>query len=204
MKFIKTDDGSYAAYSEEYNELYKSNTGAAEEALKKFVEPCQIQENMSILDIGFGLGYNIAAAMQNAKHLKIVSLEKNLVDINLLEVPDSLKHSYEKIKKCTKDLHYKDEYVEITIIQGDAVQTIKKINEKFDAVFLDPFSPSKNPELWTADFFKDIKERMKKNARLATYSCAGIVRRNLKEAGFAVKDGPRVGRRSPSTIAVNV
>ena len=44
---------------------------------------------------------------------------------------------------------------------------------------------------------------MKKNAVLATYSCAGIVRKNLEEAGFEVKDSPAVGRRSPSTIAVN-
>ena len=44
---------------------------------------------------------------------------------------------------------------------------------------------------------------MNKNAILSTYSCAGIVRRNLKEAGFKVADGPIVGRRAPGTLAIN-
>ena len=43
---------------------------------------------------------------------------------------------------------------------------------------------------------------MKKESKLATYSCAGQVRRNLKEVGFKIKDGPCVGRRAPSTIAI--
>ena len=43
---------------------------------------------------------------------------------------------------------------------------------------------------------------MKSGARLATYSCAGKVRRALTEVGFEVIDGPIVGRRSPSTIAI--
>ena len=43
---------------------------------------------------------------------------------------------------------------------------------------------------------------MKKGAILATFSCAGIVRRNLQEVGFEVKDGPVVGRRTPGTTAI--
>ena len=44
---------------------------------------------------------------------------------------------------------------------------------------------------------------MKQNTKLSTYSCAKFVRNNLKEAGFAVKDGPIIGRSSPGTIAIN-
>jgi tRNA U34 5-methylaminomethyl-2-thiouridine-forming methyltransferase MnmC len=44
---------------------------------------------------------------------------------------------------------------------------------------------------------------MKKGAMMSTYSCARIVRDNLKNAGFEVKNGPIIGRRSPSTIAIN-
>ena len=72
----------------------------------------------------------------------------------------------------------------------------------FDIVFLDPFSPRKNPELWSEEFFKEIYSRMKKGAKLATYSCARKIRENLKTAGFKVIDGPNVGRRGPSTNAI--
>ena len=69
------------------------------------------------------------------------------------------------------------------------------------AVFIDL---KKNPELWTEEFFKQLRKLIKPDGILTTYSCAGNVRRNLKAAGFQVKDGPCVGRRSPSTIAAPV
>ncbi len=204
MKLVKTKDNSYTFYSKIYDETYHSVSGALDEALRKFIEPCKIKDRMKILDIGFGLGYNVGMALFKAKNLKIISLEKNkqlLDEIQDVTVPDWFKESYDKVKKCAKNLEYKDKNYEIKILIGDARETIKELNEKFDAVFLDPFSPKKNPELWTKDFFKEIKKRMKKEALLATYSCARLVRKNLKDAGFIVEDGPCVGRRAPSTIA---
>ncbi len=204
MKLVKTKDNSYTFYSKIYDETYHSVSGALDEALRKFIEPCKIKDRMKILDIGFGLGYNVGMALFKAKNLEIISLEKNkqlLDEIQDVMVPDWFKESYDKVKKCAKNLEYKDKNYEIKILIGDARETIKELNEKFDAVFLDPFSPKKNPELWTKDFFKEIKKRMKKEALLATYSCARLVRKNLKDAGFIVEDGPCVGRRAPSTIA---
>ena len=43
--------------------------------------------------------------------------------------------------------------------------------------------------------------KMKDDAKLATYSCAGWVRKNMQNAGFEIKDGPIVGTYSPGTIA---
>lgn len=79
---------------------------------------------------------------------------------------------------------------------------IKKSHENADVVFFDPFSPKKVPHMWTAEFLKDVYDKMNKNAVLTTYSCARVVRDNMKSAGFKVTDGPIIGRRSPSTIAI--
>ena len=204
MKPVKTKDSSYTFHSEEYNETYHSISGALDEALRKFIQPCKIKDGMIILDIGFGLGYNAGMAVHNAKNLKIVSLEKDrkvLEAIQTIEVPDWFAGAFEKIKSAAKNLSYKDNDAEIQIVIGDARGTIKQLNEKFDAVFLDPFSPPKNPELWTAEFFKEIAKRMGRDAILATYSCASVARKNLKNAGFGVWDGPCVGRRAPGTLA---
>ncbi len=203
MEKIKTKDSSFTVYSEKYKEHYHSVSGALEESLKKFVEPCKIKNNMKILDIGFGLGYNVGMSLYKFKNLKIISLEKDILDLDNIKVPEWFKESYNKIIKSSKNLYYKDKDNEVKIILGNAIETIKQINDKFDAVFLDPFSPKKNPELWTTEFFKELKKRMKKNAILSTYSCAGIVRRNLREAGFIVEDGPVVGRRAPGTLAIS-
>ena len=201
MKLIKTKDNSFTFFNEEFQEHYHSISGALEEANKKFIEPLELKDGMTILDICFGLGYNTLAAIEKYKNLKIIALEndpKILEELQRIE----LKGKFEIIKKLTKEKYYKDENYEITLILGDAKETIKQVKDKVDIVFLDPFSPKKNPELWTKEFFSDIYSIMKKESKLATYSCAGQVRRNLKEAGFEVKDGPCVGRRAPSTIAI--
>jgi len=57
------------------------------------------------------------------------------------------------------------------------------------------------PELWTEELFSEIFKRCANGCVLTTYSCARIVRDNMKKVGFEVLDGPCVGRKSPSTIA---
>lgn len=95
------------------------------------------------------------------------------------------------------------EDIDITLYLGDILETIKLIkNETFDVVFYDPFSPKKHPHLWTEKILKEVYRIMKKKSTLTTYSCARIVRDNMKLAKFEVKDGPSVGRKSPSTIAI--
>ena len=201
MKLVQTKDKSYTFFNEEYQEIYHSQTGALEEAQQKYIEPLGVKDNQVILDICFGLGYNTFAAIENAKHLKIIALEKDpkvLEDLQTLDI----KGNYNIIKKVAKDYYYKDDNYEIKLILGPAEETIKKVKEKFDIVFLDPFAPRNNPELWTEEFFKEIYSRMKKGAKLATYSCARKIRDNLKSAGFKVINGPNVGRRGPSTNAI--
>ncbi len=201
MQLVKTKDNSFTFFNEEFQEHYHSISGALEEANKKFIEPLEIKEGMTILDICFGLGYNTLAAIEKYNNLKIIALEndpKILEELQRIE----LKGKFDIIKKLAKEKYYKDENYEITLVLGDAEETIKQIKEKVDIVFLDPFSPKKNPELWTKEFFSDIYSLMKKESKLATYSCAGQVRRNLKEVGFEIKDGPCVGRRAPSTIGI--
>jgi len=207
MKSVVTGDGSITLYSENYQDHFHSKSGALEESFKKFVEPCNLKPGAVILDIGFGLGYNILEAIHSVKNIRVTSLEKDenvLKEVQNINVPEHLEKDYDTVKKAAKNLHYKDDDVEIEIVLGDAVETVKILKERFDAVFLDPFSPLKNPELWTISFFNDVKKLMKKNAVLATYSCARSVRENLKNAGFLIKDGPVVGRRGPSTLAINI
>ena len=197
MRKVETGDGTVTLYSEEYDQPFHSKSGALEESEKKYIIPCKVKEGDLILDVGFGLGFNVAAALE--KNAKVISLEKDkrlFDEIQELELPLD---SYKLVKEVAKG----KKSDRLKIILGDARETIKSLNKKFDAVFHDPFSPPKNPELWTEEFFREVKKRMKKGAILATYSCARVTRDNLKAAGFKVMDGPIVGRRSPSTLAVN-
>lgn len=204
MRRFITADGSTTLYSDKYKGYYHSKSGAIEEAFEKYAKPCNIKPGMVILDIGFGLGYNSLAALHVAQRISVIALEKDkevLEELQNIEVPEYLKEEYEIVKEAAKNLFYKDKDREIRIFLGDATKTIRFLHETFDAVFLDPFSLSDNTELWALDFFQEIIKRMNKNSVLATYSCARMVRDNLRKAGFVVDDGPVVGDRRPSTLA---
>jgi len=209
MKKVITNDGSLTFYNKEFDDIYHSRTGALEEAFEKFAKPCKLKNGMKVLDICFGLGYNSLAAISLA-NVDIIALEidkailekiKNNNIFNNKNNNYNIKNNYKKIKTAAKNFEYEDSKISLKIMLGDARETIKTLNEKFDVVFLDPFSPKKHKELWTEEFFSEIKKKMNKNAILATYSCAKIIRNNFINAGFFVKDGPCIGRRSPCTLA---
>lgn len=213
LKRIITKDSSVTFHNEKFDETYHCLAGAVSEAKIKFVEPCKIKElskkgSISILDICFGLGYNTAAAIDEALRInpdckiRIIGLENDEKCFDLIKELNPGFKSYKLLQKIDKfNLLIIDKNIQIKIILDDAKESIKKLDKTFDAVFLDPFSPPKNPKLWSLDFFNNIKNVMKPNSILATYSCATHVRDKLKQLGFIVEDGPVFGRKSPSTMA---
>ncbi len=213
MEKITTKDGSETFRNEEFDETYHSISGAKEESVKKFAEPCLIGEKSKsgeivILDFCFGLGYNSCAAIDASLEINkdcnilIIGLENDSEILSKIKELNPNFQNYSIIKEVAKNKKYESDKLNIYLIYGDAKIVIKKLPYKFDAVFFDPFSPKKCPELWTEEVFKDVFKLMKKNSILSTYSCARIVRENMKKAGFVVKDGPVVGRRSPCTVCI--
>lgn len=77
----------------------------------------------------------------------------------------------------------------LNIHWGDAT-TCKQSPGKFDAIYLDAFSPDNNPECWTQAFFEHLSTLMAPPAKLSTYCAKGSVRRALMAAGFVVKKLP--------------
>ncbi|HAL87270.1 MAG TPA: hypothetical protein DCM31_10690 [Deferribacteraceae bacterium] len=67
-----------------------------------------------------------------------------------------------------------------------------RIQAPFDAVYFDPFSKRKNAEMWTESVFRNLHRVLKDDGRVVTYSCAKGVREDMKKAGFAVSDIPRL------------
>ena len=98
----------------------------------------------------------------------------------------------------------KHKYLEGKLILGDARQTIQQVVQagwQADAIFLDPFSPPKCPQLWTIEFIDLVAQCLTPKGRLATYSCSAAVRTALSAAGLNFSSITGVGRKSPGTIA---
>lgn len=78
---------------------------------------------------------------------------------------------------------------EIDYYFDDARQSIKNLikqNKQYDIIFLDAFSPQKDPTLWTINFLSLIKEIMLESSVLVSYSKSTPFRSALFELGFYV------------------
>lgn len=214
MKKILTADNTETFLNEEIGESYHSQTGAVEEALKKFVIPCKIQElakkgSIKILDVCFGMGYNSAMAIEVALRenpdceIEVVGLEHDDNIISKIQEVNPPIDYYENYKKITLgNLKLNDNHINIKIILGDSRETVKQLQENyFDAIFFDPFSPNTSPEMWSEELFKELWRVMKLTGILATYSSAPLARENMSKAGWLYDNGPIAGRRGPGTIA---
>lgn len=206
MEFLITEDGSQTILDEKSGEHLHTKSGAYEEALEKHVKPLKIEDGMAILDYCFGIGYNSYVAMSLHKNLKIEAIEYNAEYIKVIptlkcpQIQELLEQSKELIEKNEMtDKNNNHLKLHIATIQN-IMPTLK--DNSFDRVFFDPFSPKTQPDLWTEELFKEVFRVLKPGGMLSTYSCARMARDNMKAAGLQVTDGPIIGRRSPSTIAI--
>lgn len=215
LRPIVTEDGSPTLHSEEYGEPYHNLSGAWLEAQVRYVVPCRIVDRalrgpVRILDIGFGLGWNLAWAWRAVREaaprteLRITSLEKAPIPpATWLELarrfPDPT--IVRGVRKLLEEREFRDGPIHLKLTVGEADETIDGVEEGIDAVFLDPFSPDRNPELWTPRFLAAVRRKVSGGAILSTYSAAVRVRVALLRAGWRPGAGPRVGRKSSGTLA---
>jgi tRNA U34 5-methylaminomethyl-2-thiouridine-forming methyltransferase MnmC len=196
-----SEDGSYTAYSKEYDEHYHSTKdGALHESLVKHVIPAfkikANQEEINILDICFGLGFNTLAtffyAKENFPHAKIniyspeldSALVKSLKNFTYPKEFDVFKHII--LELCENGV-YDDGLWHVEIFLGDAREYVRTFpHAMFDIVYQDAFSPSTNPALWTKEYFSDIAKSIKKEGVLTTYSISLPTRLALYENGFKI------------------
>ncbi|MBQ6138739.1 MAG: SAM-dependent methyltransferase [Methanobrevibacter sp.] len=225
--FVKTDDGSYSIKSKEINnkvETLHTSTGAISESFEKFIKPLKLDydEDIAILDICAGLGYNSSAAIDDFiknsdgstnLHIDMLEISKPTLAAGLM-VPSPIKaHDITKkaIEQALIDCEYASLELESTEIPSntdlkihidDARQVIRKLSDNsYDAIFLDPFSQNMSPELVSVDFFKEFRRVIKENGIVCTYTSSSPVRMTFIEADFYVSLGPIFGRFQGGTLA---
>lgn len=228
--FVKTDDGSYSIKSKEINdkvETLHTISGAISESFEKFVKPLELNydEDIAILDICSGLGYNSSAAIDNFIKNTENKEEKPNLKIDLLEiskptlaagllVPSPIE-AHDITKKAIEEELIRENYaslelepteipenINLKIYIDDARKVIQELpSNTYDAIFLDPFSQNMSPELFSVDFFNQFRRVIKDNGIVATYTSSAPVRMAFIEANFYVSLGPIFGRFQGGTLA---
>ncbi len=196
---IITEDGSISFRSEKFNENFHSKAGAYYETKNKFINPSRLKrfqnKSINVLDICFGIGYNSALLFENIKielsTLNWYGLEIDKRPLNYALTDKKFNNLWSpKVNEILNSLNskglYKNKNFDCKLIIGDARKEILKLPKElyFDLIFLDGFSPQKCPEIWSFEFLSQLKNKIKYEGSLITYTSAAAVRKSLKNLGF--------------------
>ncbi len=214
---VTTADGSQTYINQQYDEAYHSVHGAYAEALHKHVLACRIpelaksQQQIRLLDVCFGLGYNSGVAIEQILkinpncEIEIIGLENDAQIVEMikdLEFPDELANYKTSHQMILHSLARAQNQIDINILIGDARETIKNLESNyFDAIFFDPFSPLKCPELWQAEFIAAVVRTAKPNSYISTYSSSRLAKDGFQAAGCSLHEGPKLNRRNGGVLA---
>lgn len=200
--------------SERYGDVYHSAAGGHEQARHVFLEGNGLplrwlgQDSFSILETGFGLGLNFMATWlswrndpQRCRTLEFISVEKHPFGCDDLAAAHSAWPEFAELSAilCAgwPPLVSGEHRIELDrgecvlrLIFGDATECLPRLDAKVDVIYLDGFSPARNPDLWSPDICRALARVAKQRATLATWSVAGVVRQSLAAAGFALEKRP--------------
>jgi len=198
-------------YSPRFQDVYRSRSGGLAQVRHVFLAGCGLpaawagQPKWRILETGFGLGLNFLAAWRAWKDdpqrpglLHVVSIEawpvgaedivRSAADSPELQpLARELATQWWGLVPGFHRLPFEGGRVLLTLCVGDARALLREQAFAADAVFLDGFDPQCNPELWSLDTLKAVARCCRRGTRLATWTVAGGVRRDLKQCGFEVE-----------------
>lgn len=176
--------------------------------------PHRLTTGFHIAELGFGTGLNLLALAGTAPTtpLRFTSFEafpmaapdmaRALAAFPALDAAPLLDACAGMPTAPGSRHHFTLRNIRVTIIIGDARDTLPAWEGRADAWFLDGFSPAKNPELWQPDLMTQVARHTAPQGTFATYTAAGFVRAGLAAAGFTVTRQPGYGRKRHMTTGV--
>jgi tRNA 5-methylaminomethyl-2-thiouridine biosynthesis bifunctional protein len=200
-------------WSAHYGDVYFSRESGIAETRYVFLEQNRLRERwhsladkvFTIAETGFGTGLNFLCAWQlwketappNAR-LHFVSTEKfplSHADIEralalwpeLASLSTALLEQYRRIVPGWQCLSFDDGRITLTLLIGDAQETLPQLRASVNAWFLDGFAPAKNPEMWQQELLQEIARLSAPGCTISTFTSAGAVRRGLEAVGFRMK-----------------
>ena len=200
-EIIQTLDGSTTIQLTEWNECYHSKHGAIQEAKHVFIKNgLSLFENqeISILEIGFGTGLNAFITLLEAKKLQ-QTIDYVGVEAYPISADEVLNMNYVDELQAVQESILFDEihesnWEEKIVLNANFTLTKRKqffqeiVDEnKFDLIYFDAFGYRVQPELWSTEIFRKMYTALKANGILVTYAARGVVKRSMIEVGFTVE-----------------
>lgn len=200
-EIVHTSDGSTTIYLPEWEENYHSKHGAIQEAKHVFIKngfDKFDQEEISILEIGFGTGLNafitFLEAKDSSKTVYYSGAEAYPVDFSeVTQMNYVTELQATDFESEFQKMHTSDWNVNVKISDNFFLTKRKMFFaeiadvEAFDLIYFDAFGYRVQPELWSTEIFQKMYNALKPGGKLVTYAARGVVKRSMIEVGFSVE-----------------
>ncbi len=201
-------------YSPRFGDRYHSEDGGLTQARSTFLQGCGLpaawagQPHWRILETGFGFGLNFLvtwaawrADPARCRVLHFTSCEAWPVGADdllraasqhadLLPLARQLHAQWWGLLPGVHRLAFDEGRVLLTLFVGDAPALLRQQTPQADSIYLDGFSPQRNPGMWDAQMLKTIARCCRRGTRLATWTISRPVRDALAQCGFTVQKVP--------------
>lgn len=231
-ELVKLPGGTHSLRSLAADETLHPGIGPAAEAEALYVRQLQLLERLRrhegefvIWDVGLGAAANALTVLKAAREIpcaiRLVSFDHTIEPIEF-----ALRHSatlgyfdgneqYVRtlierrrvvFERARQSVNWELRRGDFPALLTDALSR-RSANpiESPHAILFDPFSPAKNPAMWTLSLFIDLFQLLDpaRSCALATYSRSTMTRATLLSSGFFVGRGRAVGRKEETTLAAN-
>ncbi|MBL8857370.1 MAG: hypothetical protein JNL28_02540 [Planctomycetes bacterium] len=227
---VVTGDGSLTFAHPVHGQTCHSKAGAWTESRERYAVACRVREraleikaagatSFRLLDVGTGLGLNLAAALEALSGTGLtldadtLEIDRSVIEATLAQGVATLAdlerwHAPVRVALAGALRAPSGTPVEcaggtLRLYLGDGRESLRTLDPsaRFDAVFLDPFSPGVDASLWEAQFLAEIARRMAPGSMLSTYTVSLGVRAALARAGLKVGCGAAVLTKAAGTLA---
>lgn len=205
LKVVPTADGSSTLYSERFNAHYHSVNGALTESEHIFIAAglhhiASSKKRISVLEVGLGTCLNAAltakAAQELGLYISYLGIElyppplEVLYQLGLDSLLDVVTYNFWKaIVESNEGVDFAvNEFMSLRKETTDFINW--KPDREFDLIYFDAFAPDDQPEMWSVECFRKLYECTASSGVLVTYSVKGLVKSNLREAGYLVERLP--------------
>ncbi|MBP6095296.1 MAG: bifunctional tRNA (5-methylaminomethyl-2-thiouridine)(34)-methyltransferase MnmD/FAD-dependent 5-carboxymethylaminomethyl-2-thiouridine(34) oxidoreductase MnmC [Methyloversatilis sp.] len=165
------------------------------------------RERFVVLETGFGLGLNFLATWRawrddpaRCERLHFISIEKHpFLQYDLAtfyrralpqDMTDMAQRLVERWPLAVGGLHrieFDGGRVVLTLAFGDVQDLLPQLKLRANALYLDGFSPTCNPEMWSPQLCRQLKRLGAADVTLATWTVSAALRRALADSSFVTE-----------------
>ena len=227
-RIVKLKSGTHSVHSLSHGETFHPVIGPTAEAESLYVRQLKLVDRLRnhpgefvIWDVGLGSAANaltvLRATCEISSLIRLVSFDATLEPLRF-----GLQHARplgyfagfeDSVNKLLTEhqvtFRNSRQQVEWMLQVGDfpamLTQTAAQSFAKPHVIMFDPYSPAKNPSMWTVPLFNSLFLLLDQSrpCALPTYSRSTMLRVTLLVAGFYVGVGHATGEKEETTIAAN-